>query len=107
MNSINLIGRLVKDPEMRQTNEGRSVCSFRVAVDDVHSKEDRADFFRISTFGTQADNCEKYLRKGFLTGVSGKLRSDSYKDAEGVTRYPIEIIADRVAFLQWPEREEV
>ena len=107
MNRINLIGRLTKDPDMRKTNEGRSICSFRLAVDDIHSKEDRADFIKVSVFGTQAENCEKYLRKGFQAGVDGRIRSDTYKDAEGIQRYPIEIIADRVNFLQWPEREEV
>jgi single-strand DNA-binding protein len=106
MNNINLIGRLTKDPEVRKLEEGRTVCTFSLAVDDTRSKEDRADFIRISVFGNQGDNCEKYLRKGFLAGVSGRIHSDQYTDAEGVRRYPVEVIADRVQFLQWPEREE-
>ncbi|MDR2156851.1 MAG: single-stranded DNA-binding protein [Clostridiales Family XIII bacterium] len=105
MNNINLIGRLTKDPEMRRTDEGRSICTFTLAVDDTFSKEDRTDFIRVTVFGNQGDNCEKYLRKGFLAGVSGRLRSDVYTDAEGVTRYPVNVTADRVQFLQWPERE--
>jgi single-strand DNA-binding protein len=106
MNSVNLIGRLTKDPELRKTDEGKSISIFTLAVDDTFSKEDRADFIRITVFGKQADNCEKYLRKGFLAGVSGRFRSDIYTDAEGVKRYPIDIVADRVQFLQWPEKKE-
>ncbi|MDR1572203.1 MAG: single-stranded DNA-binding protein [Clostridiales Family XIII bacterium] len=105
MNSVNIIGRLTRDPEMRKTDEGRSICTFTLAVDDVHSKDDRADFIRVTVFGNPGDLCEKYLRKGFLTGVTGRLRCDSYTDSEGIVRYPTNVIADNVRFLQWPERD--
>lgn len=106
MNSINIIGRLVKDPEIHKTEEGRTVCSLRLAVDDTFSKEDRADFINVTVFGNQGDVCERYLRKGFLAGVQGRFRSDVYTDSEGVKRYPIKIVAERVQFLTWPERME-
>lgn len=106
MNNVTLIGRLTKNPELKKTDEGRSICTFTLAVDDIHAKEDRADFIRITVFGTQGENCEKYLRKGFLAAVSGRFRSDSYTDSEGIVRYPIGIIADRCQFLQWPEKTE-
>lgn len=106
MNNINVIGRLTKDPELRKTEEGKSICNFSLAIDDVHSKEERADFVRCTVFGNQGENCEKYLKKGFLAGVSGRLRSDTYKDSEGITRYPVNLIADRVQFLQWPEKQD-
>jgi single-strand DNA-binding protein len=106
MNSVNIIGRLTKDPEMRKTGEGKSVCTLRLAIDDTFSKEDRADFISVTVFGNQGDNCERYLRKGFITGVQGRLRADSYTDDNGVKRYPVKIIAERVQFLQWPERKE-
>ena len=106
MNNINLIGRLTRDPESKKTEEGRSICTFTLAVDDTWAKEDRADFLRVTVFGNQGDNCEKYLRKGFLAGVSGRVRCDTYVDSEGITRYPVSVIADRVQFLQWPERQE-
>jgi single-strand DNA-binding protein len=105
MNSINLIGRLTKDPDMRKTNEGTTICMFTLAVDDTFAKDDRSDFIRVTVFGNQGDICERYLRKGFLTGVSGRLRTDQYTDSEGVKRYPVEVTADRVQFLQWPEKE--
>lgn len=106
MNSFNVIGRLTKDPELRKTDDGKSICNFSVAVDDVHSKEDRADFIRCTVFGAQGENCAKYLQKGFLVGASGRFRSDTYKDSEGITRYPISLIADRTQFLQWPTKED-
>ena len=106
MNTVNLIGRLTKEPELKKTDEGLSVCNFTLAIDDTHSREDRADFMRVTVYGSQADNCQKYLRKGFLAGVSGRVRSDSYKDSEGITRYPVSIVADRTQFLQWPDKEE-
>jgi single-strand DNA-binding protein len=82
------------------------MCNFNIAVDDTFSKTDRADFIRVVVFGVQAENCKKYLRKGFLAGVSGRLRSSSYTDADGVKRYPIDVTAERVQFLQWPDRDE-
>lgn len=106
MNGVNLIGRLVKDPEMKKTDEGLSICDIRLAIDDTHSKDDRADFVNVTVFGNQAENCERYLRKGFLAGVTGRIRSDSYTDPEGVKRYPVKVIAERVQFLQFPDRAE-
>jgi single-strand DNA-binding protein len=106
MNSVDMIGRLTRDPEMKKTSEGKCMCNFNIAVDDTFSKTDRADFIRVVVFGVQAENCKKYLRKGFLAGVSGRLRSSSYTDADGVKRYPIDVTADRVQFLQWPDRDE-
>ncbi|MDR0854683.1 MAG: single-stranded DNA-binding protein [Clostridiales Family XIII bacterium] len=104
MNSVNIIGRLTKDPEVKKTSEGLSICSFSLAVDDAYSKEDRADFIRVSVFGKQAENCKKYLRKGFMSGIQGRIRTRSYSDSEGVKRYPVEVVADRVQFLQWPDK---
>ena len=106
MNNINLIGRLTKDPESKKTEEGRTICNFTVAIDDTWSKEDRADFIRVTVFGNQGDNCQKYLRKGILTGVSGRIRSDVYTGDDGVVRYPVTVTADRVQFIQWPDRAE-
>ena len=94
MNSVSIIGRLVKDPEMKKTDDGMSVCDLRLAIDDTFSKEDRADFINVTVFGNQADVCERYLRKGFITGVSGHIRSDVYTDAEGARRYPVKLIAE-------------
>jgi single-strand DNA-binding protein len=93
MNNANLIGRLTRDPELKKTSEGLSICDFTVAVDDVFSREDRADFIKVTVFGTQAENCEKYLRKGFICGASGRLHSESYTDKEGIKRNTTKLIA--------------
>ena len=106
MNSVNIIGRLVRDPEVKRTEEGMSICNLRIAIDDIFSKEDRADFINVTVFGNQADTCERYLRKGFITGVSGHIRSEVYKNSEGVNRYTVKLIAERVQFLQWPDKKE-
>jgi len=105
MNNINLIGRLTRDPDVRKTSEERTICTFTLAVDDIFAKEDRTDFIRVTVFGNQGDLCERYLRKGFLAGVSGRIHTDQYTDAEGVKRYPVEVTADRVQFLQWPDKD--
>ena len=106
MNSVNIIGRLVKDPEFIKKDDGLAICELRLAVDDIRSKEDRADFINVTVFGVQADLCKRYLRKGFMTGVSGRIRADVYTDSAGVKRYPIKLIAENLQFLQWPKRED-
>ena len=106
MNNVNIIGRLVKDPEVKKIGDGLSVCDLRVAIDDAFSKDDRSDFINVTVFGNQADACKRYLRKGFMAGVSGRIRSESFTGSDGVKRYPIKIVAERVQFLQWPERKE-
>ena len=104
MNSVNIIGRVVKEPEFKKTDEGLTICNLRIAMDDVRSKSDRSDFISVTVFGNQASLCERYLRKGFITGVSGRIHSDVYTDKEGVKRYPVTVTAENVQFLQWPER---
>ena len=106
MNTANLIGRLTRDPELKKTDDGLSICDFTIAVDDTFSREDRADFIKVTVFGNQAENCEKYLRKGFICAVNGRFRSDQYTDGEGIKRYPMKVIAERVQFLQFPDRAD-
>ena len=106
MNSVNLIGRLVRDPHMETTDDGEEFCTLRMAIDDIFSKEDRADFVNVKVYGTQARVCIRYLRKGFLAGVTGHIRSDVEINDEGVKRYSIYVIAERVQILQWPTRDD-
>jgi len=106
MNSVNIIGRLVKDPDVKRMEDGLTICNLRLAIDDPYSKENRSDFINVTVFGNQGEVCKRYLRKGFMAGVSGRINSDSYTDSEGVKRYPVKIVADRVQILQWPEREQ-
>jgi len=107
MNNVSIIGRLVKDPDVKKTEEGKTICDLRFAIDDHFSKGDRADFINVTAFGNQGELCERYLRKGLLAGVSGRIRSDVYTNSEGVKKYPVKIIAENVQFLQWPDRAEM
>lgn len=106
MNSVNLIGRLTKDPEIRYTQNQMAVTSFTLAVDRVGAKEKTADFIRIIAFGKQAENCEKYLKKGRKCGIQGRIQTGSYKNKDGATVYTTDIAADRVEFLEWGDRAE-
>ena len=106
MNNVSLIGRLVRDPEVKRTNDGKTICDLRFAIDDPFSKEDHCDFITVTAFGNQGELCERYLRKGFIAGVTGRIRSDVYTNPEGVKKYPVKVIAENVQFLQWPERTE-
>lgn len=109
MNNVILIGRLTRDPEVRYTaNTQMAVCTFTFAVDrpTKQGEEKKADFPRVITFGKQAENCEKYLQKGRLVAVQGRIQTGSYKNKEGQTVYTTDVVADRVEFLEWGEREQ-
>ena len=101
MNSVALTGRLTRDPEVRYTQSQTAVASFTLAVDRPYSRdrENSADFIRITTFGKQAEFAEKYLNKGRLVGVTGRIQTGSYQDKDGKTVYTTDVIADRIEFL--------
>lgn len=100
MNSVVLIGRLTKDPEVRYSQGTQNaVATFTVAVDRPFAKEKTADFLRVVVFGKQAENCERFLSKGRQVGIQGRIQTGSYKNKDGETRYTTDIVADRVEFL--------
>lgn len=105
MNAVNLIGRLTKEPQVRYTADGLAVASFTLAVDrPVRKGEDKqADFPRVICFGKQAENCEKYLAKGRLVAIMGRIQTGSYEKQNGDRVYTTDVIADRVQFLEWGE----
>lgn len=108
MNSVVLIGRLVKDPEVRYISESQmAVASFTVAIDRPvkQGSEKKADFPRVTVFGRQAENCEKFLAKGRLVGVQGRIQTGSYTNRDGATVYTTDVVADRVEFLEWAEKD--
>lgn len=102
MNTLNLIGRLNNNPELIENDEGEKICNFFISVDDMQSKFDRADLINCSVSGIQGENCFKYLKKGFLVGVTGRFRSDSIEEEQGQLGNRIICIVNRVQFLQWP-----
>ena len=105
MNNVVLIGRLTKDPELRYIPESQNaVATFTMAVDRPFSKEKQADFIRITVFGKPAENCERFLVKGRMVGIQGRLQTGSYKNKEGATVYTTDVVADRVEFLEWGDK---
>ena len=107
MNSVVLIGRLTRDPEVRYTAATQmAVATFTVAIDRPvrAGGEKQTDFPRVTVFGKQAENCEKYLAKGRLVGVQCRLQTGSYQNRDGVTVYTTDVVADRVEFLEWGDR---
>ena len=83
-----------------------AVATFTVAIDrPVRAGGERqTDFPRVTVFGKQAENCEKFLAKGRLVGVQGRLQTGSYTNKDGVTVYTTDVVADRVEFLEWGDR---
>ena len=104
MNEVVLIGRLVRDPEVRYTNSQMAVCTFTLAVDRPFSRNRQegaptADFIRITVFDRQAENCGRYLSKGRQAAVQGRIQTGSYVNKEGRTVYTTDVIANRVEFI--------
>ena len=107
MNSVVLIGRLTRDPEVRYISESQmAVATFTLAIDrPVRSgQEKKTDFPRITVFGRQAENCERFLAKGRLVGIQGRIQTGSYTNKDGQTVYTTDVVADRVEFLEWGDR---
>ena len=107
MNSVVLIGRLTRDPEVRYTaGTQMAVCTFTVAIDRPvrAGGEKQTDFPRVTVFGKQAENCERFLAKGRLVGVQGRIQTGSYTNKDGATVYTTDVVADRVEFLEWGDR---
>ncbi len=105
MNNVVLIGRLTKDPELRYIPESQNaVATFTLAVDRPFAKDKQADFIRITVFGKQAENCERFLTKGRMAAIQGRLQTGSYKNKEGATVYTTDVVADRVEFIDWGDK---
>ncbi|NBG89699.1 single-stranded DNA-binding protein [Isachenkonia alkalipeptolytica] len=100
MNSVSLVGRLTKDPELRFTGTGKAVATFTLAVNRTFSKTDEADFFNIVTWQKTAENCANYLAKGQQVAVLGRLQSRSYENKEGRRIFVVEVVANEVEFLE-------
>ena len=101
LNHIVIMGRLTRDPELRRTQAGTSVCSFTVAVDrDFQSKdaEKQADFIDVVAWRQTGEFVSRYFTKGRMIVVSGSLQSRKWQDKNGQNRTSWEIIADNVYF---------
>ena len=106
MNRLTIIGNLTKDPELRTTPNGVSVCDFSVAVNrrltaqqKANGQQQEADFFRVSAWRELGENCAKYLAKGRKVCVMGPVSVRTYTGNDGITRATMEVTANDVEFL--------
>lgn len=106
MNNWNGIGRLTKAVELRYTNgaEPMAVGRFTMAIDDGYGEKKRTNFIPVTVFGKQAENCERFLDKGRLVAVTGKIQTGSY-EKDGMKVYTTDVIADRVDFIDWGKKQ--
>lgn len=104
MNKSSLIGRPTKGIELRQTKSGKSVATFTLAVPGK-TKDDPSDFISCVAWNKTAEIFEKYVSKGDLIGIVGRLKTRSYDDKDGKKVYVTEVVVDEVDFLQSKRNE--
>lgn len=101
LNVVALMGRLVYDPELKTTQNGTNVCSFRIAVDRSFTRqgeERKADFIDVTAWRQTAEFVSKYFQKGSMIAVEGSLQTTSYQDKNGNNRTATEVLASQVSF---------
>jgi single-strand DNA-binding protein len=105
INRVVLTGNLTRDPELRSTNSGLAVCSLRIASNtrrknnQTNEWEDKPNFFDVTVWGAQGENCARFLSKGRPVAIDGRLEWREFTDNAGNKRQAIEIVADGVQFL--------
>lgn len=104
VNKVIIIGHLARDPEVRATQSGASVCNMTIATDESFKDRDGnpvrvTEWHRVTAFGRTAENCGAYLRKGSLAFVEGSLQTRKWQDKDGQDRYTPEIKVLSVQFL--------
>ena len=104
MNKAILIGRLTRDPELRYTSSNRAVCQFTIAIDRPFTNQStgqrEADFINVVVWDKSAENVGKYVTKGRLIAVEGRIQTRSYDNNEGRKVYVTEVVASNVQFLE-------
>lgn len=108
MNTVNLIGRLTKDPELKYTPSGVAICKFTVAVNrdfTNQSGEREADFINCTAFKKTAENLSNYQTKGSQIGVVGRIQTGSFEGQDGKRVFTTDVIVDRVEFLGSKQNE--
>ncbi len=107
INHVVLIGRLTRDPELRELPSGHSVCNIRIACNGSRRTaegeyQDRPHFFDVATFGGLAENVGRYMHKGSLVAVDGRLEWSEWETAEQQKRQAVSVVAETVQFLERP-----
>lgn len=102
-NKVILVGNLTRDPELRYTPQGTSVCNFGIAVNRKYKQgeevKEEVTFINVVVFGKQADTCGQYLNKGSAVLVEGRLQERRWETDEGQKRSKHEVVAQNVRFL--------
>lgn len=108
INNVVLAGRVTKDIELKVTPTGKSVCSFSLAVNRkfVQDGERQADFINCQLWGKSAETLEKYVKKGMMIGVEGRIQTRKYTNQQGQTVYVTEVVADSFSFLEKKQSNE-
>ena len=104
VNKVFLLGNLGKDPELKQTPSGTSVCTFSLATTDRFKnkqgeQQDRTEWHNIVVWSNLAEVCGKYLHKGKQVYIEGRIQNRSYDDKDGTKKYITEIVADQMQML--------
>jgi single-strand DNA-binding protein len=104
INRVVLVGNLTRDPELRHTPSGTAVCSLRLAVNSRRKDQtgqwvEKPNYFDVTVWGQQGENCAQYLAKGRPVGVDGRLDWREWDAQDGTKRQAVEVIADSVQFL--------
>lgn len=110
LNKVMIIGRLGRDVELKYTQSGNAVANMTVATDESYTDRDgnaaqKTEWHKIVVFGKQAENCGRYLAKGSLVFIEGKLQTRKWQDGQGQDRYVTEVIASRLQFLDRKEHD--
>jgi single-strand DNA-binding protein len=107
INHVVLIGRITHDPELRETPAGQGVCNLRIACDGIRRDAEgeyrkRPNYFDVATFGGLAETVARYMRRGSLVAIAGRLEWREWETAEHHRRQSVSVVADTVQFLERP-----
>ena len=103
INRTVLVGRLTKDPELKYTSSNIAFARFTMAVNRTFtgpSGEREADFIQCIVWRKQAENLARFVRKGSLVGIEGRIQTGSYDDKDGIRKYTTDVVCDSVQFLE-------
>ena len=109
INRVVLVGRLTRDPELRRTQNGTAVTSFTLAIDNRFKDENgdkTTSFIPCVVWNQQAENCVRFIHKGSLVGIEGRLNQRTYQNKEGNNVQVIEVMCDSVQYLDPKKQEE-
>ncbi len=106
MNRVSLGGRLVRDPELKTTVNGKSLCTFTLANEVRSGENKKTNYFRVTAWGNQANVIAQYCKKGQQLFLIGRLDQNNWKDANGVSRSEVNVILESFDFGQKPMKND-